>query len=396
MLLRAAAVFVVVLILPGCGAEAPADPPGDGGDAVAAADGGPTADGGGIPVLDAGVVPEYLPGQDVIVSYQLADLSPTSAGIVAAIVDAGARVYLIVPDDPADAARAQALATLAEVLGDRMAWVVLVPHQMPGATAEDPTVWARDWAPLSAVTASGARQLLDFGYAPSRPIDDAVPATLAAQLGLERVAVPLRFEGGNFMGTEDGRCFTTQQVLYENDGLTEAQLQATFRDLLGCRTTTIFPTGIDDTHHIDIWAKLVSKDTVLVNEIRAATLERVAPDQGLATEVAFVKQYLDARAADLAALGLTVVRLPMPAPFFKYGITIVPTYSNALLVNTTAIIPSFQASGFSFMDEDLYPTYEADAAAIYRAAGFTPVFVEAGELAKGHGSIHCATMQLAL
>ena len=340
-------------------------------------------------------VPEYMPGQSVVLSYQIFDYEPKAAALFLALLDAGApQIYLVAPDNAADPLRVRVMTELRAALGTKFSQVILIERPMASATPEDPTVWARDWAPITVKNGFGARKFLDFGYYPKRPIDDGAPLALGRQMGVAVDAVPMFFEGGNFMTDEAGNCFSTRRVLHANPKMTEAQVLDLYRSALGCKTTHLFPVGLDTTRHLDIWAKMVSSTTVLVNEILPETMEAAAIDHELARDCQTARIYLDEGAAVFQAKGYRVIRIPMPIPFQKYGASLVRTYSNSILVNTTAIIPSFERESMVMFDKALNKFYETQVAAAYQAAGFTPVFQPADELLRGRGALHCASMQV--
>lgn len=80
--------------------------------------------------------------------------------------------------------------------------------------------------------------------------------------------------------------------------------------------------------------------------------------------------------------------MPVGRPVLgEMGFVSLPSYTNSLLVNGTAIIPQYKESG-AFSD------YDNKAVEIYRSAGFKTVLIDARILTRNGGAIHCATMQV--
>jgi agmatine/peptidylarginine deiminase len=259
------------------------------------------------------------------------------------------------------------------------------------------TVWARDWAPLTALrTTSDGRSesvLLDFNYYQKRPADEMVPRVFAKALGMSRVSVPVYNEGGNFMVNEDGLCLMSSRVTEANSAavagrfdvvMDDHAIDAQYRALAGCKRTRIFPRmPSEGTGHIDMWAKFLNNNTVLVNQLEPATAQT---DSSFSDNLQAIHAYLEARVADLQAMGLTVVRIPMPLPLA--GMT--RSYTNSLLLNGTALVPVYRNPA---PDQDLFGDYERRVKAAYEAAGFKFVPILSDSMIAQGGAVHCVTMQ---
>ncbi len=340
------------------------------------------------------VQPEYADNDAVIVSSALID-SFGREDIVKAIVDAGAkRVYMTSSRGAGLTLQSASLSKLRQMLGSQINKVSLVEQADSGYV----TVWARDWSPLGAVSSNNKLHLLDLNYYPRRPADDATSRSLAGFTGLTRVSVPVYNEGGNFMINGRGECLMTtrvtdanQDVFKNGDMILDASaIKSYYGDFAGCRETHIFPRmPTETTGHIDMWAKFLNDDTVIVGEIGDETL---AYAQGSSRGLAMtIQEYLNDRAEDLTQLGYRVVRIPMPVPATR----LFRSYTNSLLMNGTAIVPQYRnGSGVSYQDQALLTSYENRVKQIYQEAGFKVVFIPSDQLIASGGAVHCVTMQL--
>jgi agmatine deiminase len=128
--------------------------------------------------------------------------------------------------------------------------------------------WARDYSPWFIADSAHQVAIVDFPYNRPRPNDDAVPALMAAELGLPLYGMNLLHTGGNFMCDGLGRAASTTLVQDENQSLSSAQINALMYDYLGIDTYYT----IDDPmnayiDHIDCWAKFLAPDKILLGEV---------------------------------------------------------------------------------------------------------------------------------
>jgi agmatine deiminase len=350
------------------------------------------------------VVPEYKPTSGVIVSLPLIT-EFNREDLIVELFEAGAdKVWLTTERTSRMSKDSSVFNRLAKQLGDRFADVELVPQAAGGNV----TVWARDWAPLGAASRSEAfaddLRLVDFNYYPRRQADDAAARAMETVYSLERISVPVYNEGGNFMNNDRGDCMMSTRVVeanaaryFSNDMvLNREQIKTYYRDFAGCRRVTIFDRlPYEGTGHIDMWAKFLDNETVLVGSIYDESLEylnRGSQDYQAAMEI---REYLDARAADIRALGYNVLRIPMPTPIISRYSTL-RSYTNSLLVNGTAIVPQYNraAYGYRYADQQLKDFYEAEVRDVYEQAGYEVRFVPSDQLIFNGGAVHCVTMQV--
>lgn len=345
------------------------------------------------------VPPEYAPTEAVVLSLE-AIRTYGMERLFQEILAAGAgKIYLVVPANyNASIATGSDFRALRSRLGTAdLAKIQIVRHQRQGVN----TVWARDWAPLGGVTDDGRRLLLDFNYRMNqRPTDDNAPSALTAGLsGYERVSIPVYNDGGNFMANDDRHCLMTTRTTDDNGKSFHAadmilgaeQVKAYFKAYAGCADVDIFPRiPYEFTGHIDMWAKFLDNDTVIAGRIEQKAVDLVKGNAN--KKVQDVQAYLDRRRSELTAMGYEVLAIPMPVPEFGFGGDVFRTYTNSLIVNSTAIIPQYTAS--SYTDSRFRKEYEDAVAGAYQKAGYTVRFVPSDGIIGHGGSVHCITMQL--
>lgn len=353
------------------------------------------------------VVPEYDPVESVVISMPLIE-GYGKEDLVKAILDAGAKKVFVTVESYRSGmtTNSKSFSTLKNLLGRDIEKVELVPQAKGG----DLTVWARDWAPLGALSGSDKSDgpiLVDFNYYPDRPSDDVTSISMEKSLDYDRVSVPVYNEGGNFMVNSRGECLMTSRVSEANEDaytaddmiLDDDEIKQYYKDFAGCEKVTIFPRmPYEGTGHIDMWGKFLDNDTVIVGDIQPETMRISRIQGGYAESFSLrISQYLDDRTRDLQNLGYTVKRIPMPLPD-NYAIR---SYTNSLLVNGVALVPRYEVGfdpdtygEYAYYDENLQSEYESEVRRAYEASGFKVKFINSDELIAYGGAIHCVTMQL--
>ena len=204
------------------------------------------------------------------------------------------------------------------------------------------SIWTRDYGPQD-VFAGGVYGIVDGIYNRPRPDDDQVPVELGTLWGCTVYGMDLLFTGGNFMPDGHGRAFSTDLIWDENTSLTHAEIDQMVEDYLGITDYVVLPdittSGI---HHIDCWAKLLSEETILVQE--------VAPTHPFYSE-------LESRVATLEALTNCYGRPYNVIRVFceSIGGDDVACYTNSLTLNNKVFVPLFGVSS----DSTALATYEA-------------------------------------
>jgi agmatine/peptidylarginine deiminase len=252
------------------------------------------------------------------------------------------------------------------------------PEHLAFTEFEFDNVWMRDSGPIVLKRKKdGARIVADLGDNGVGELtgarDDAIPRQYAHlrrwdHENLNAFALP----GGNFMTDGQGRVFLTNAVLENEHNDSEEDVE-TYLNQLGAREVVYFErmplhaarlrkSDPVDPGHIDMFAKLVDPATVLVSDSD--------DDPG-------DKAVLDRNAKRFEALGYRVVRL-LAASSLK-----LETYTNALLVGHTALVPIYQVKA-------------RDEAALeaYRRLGWKAVGIDARAIVQHNGAVHCLSMQV--
>lgn len=196
--------------------------------------------------------------------------------------------------------------------------------------------WARDALPVPVIGFDQKLKLVDAKYYHHYEADlffaDFTDAILFKH--------PYFYEGGNFASDSKGNCFLI-------DHRTGKDLpDQVLSEFYGCRTITRLPF-VEGIGHVDERVKIISDKVAFTD----------------------TKSYIPY----LKAKGFEVVLLPKPEIFNG-------TYLNSLQINGTVYLPVF----------DVREDYEAIVA--YERLGFRVIPVNARELVRGFGSIHCISM----
>ncbi|MBN1550783.1 agmatine deiminase family protein [bacterium] len=231
------------------------------------------------------------------------------------------------------------------------------------------SVWMVDYGPFF-VEVDGDRQIIDHIYDRyGRWEDDKFPWRLGEAWSVPWYSSDLRIEGGNFIADGDGICFITDRVIEQNAPyLSEQEVYDRLRDYCGCDTIHVLDRLNDGTGHIDMFAKLLDVDTMLIGQYQSSQPEYNTLENN-ATYVA----------SQTASNGnpYDVVRVPMPGQSSSYW-----TYTNSLIVNDHVFVPTYSL-----------PTMDAQAIQIYQTAmpGYSVVGIDASDVIGSGGAIHCTT-----
>lgn len=339
------------------------------------------------------IPPEFAPVSHVVVT-DLLIRDYDNPALVSQILGAGAKVLLLSNDlKPGDEAQ-RWLQEQGFSAAERQAiTVVQEPFDTP---------WIRDYGPMSAIglRSDGTRGplLVDFSYTVQSQLDDVIPAPVAKALDLPLKSLPLAVDGGNFLSNGID-CFMAAPARdIPESGEVRSREIARQKDIwqkhyqeLGCRKVVFFDHAPHP--HIDMWAKIVSRDVVLVSELQKKSLEAVTmPDGFIPEEYLALKQSLDEQAA-IFAQTMRVERIPMPLPYrgtFR-------NYTNALLINGRAIVPHYIKLGYNYdvyPDEHLKESYQRDVYEAYTRAGYQVEWLDADTLIYNGGSFHCVALQV--
>jgi agmatine deiminase len=243
-------------------------------------------------------------------------------------------------------------------------------------------VWVRDYGPLFITNRRGKLGLTAWRFNAWAKYDDwnhdaAVPAFLAAKLGLPAWQPGMVLEGGSIDVNGAGALLTTEECLLSpvqarNPGMSRGAIEKTLRAYLGVERVIWLGNGIagDDTHgHVDDLARFVGPETVVL----ATERDRSDPNY----------EPLRENAARLREAGLRVVPLPMPRPLVFSGQRLPASYANFYVANGLVLVPTFNDP--------------ADRMALNALARLFPgravTGIDSTGLIWGLGALHCMTQQ---
>ncbi|MGV3523637.1 MAG: agmatine deiminase family protein [Candidatus Sericytochromatia bacterium] len=368
--------------------------------------------------------PEYEPIQGLLISEHLASF-PNGQVLLKTLLEQNLDIWFLSANAQNIAATQEILSARFGIASDQMARF----KPLPIATQ---TVWARDWAPLFTFSTLAPDQvgLMDFRYYPDRPVDDAVaqnmlhflntsatnPALseLFPKLRYEQLPVNVELEGGNLMCTREN-CFMTEEVLQRIENRTgktgdAEQVVFELEKYLEQEVWIVPRIPSESTGHIDIWAKFLSRDRVIIGEISTESLNQVPEFQR--EKYLAVQAFLEEQATGLKADGsespqalasvlkreepeIQILRIPMPTPGVYQGSDVFRTYTNSLLLNQVAIVPRYgQGSRARIGNRQLNLQQEARVQALYEEAGFQVIWIPADNLIRDGGAWHCVSMQI--
>lgn len=248
------------------------------------------------------------------------------------------------------------------------------------------SVWVRDYGPWTIYNDyAGQMSLTDWVYNRPRPYDDVIPVTFADlyRYNIYEMTQPpndLVATGGNFMTDGHGTAFSSELVLNENPGKTEAQINAIVEQFMGVdRYIKLENLPYDGIHHIDMHMKLLDEETLLVGQYPEGVADGPQIEQNL--------QYILDNVPTCFGNQYDVVRIPMPPDQYGYY----PhqggdyrTFTNSLIVNKTVIIPIYETQ------------YDTTAYRIYQNAmpGYNIVGIDSDVIIPALGTIHCITKEI--
>ena len=234
--------------------------------------------------------------------------------------------------------------------------------------------WSRDFVPEVVIGADGRATLVQFNY--PRPESKASGAALAASLNLPLVTSDIRLDGGNILvDAAKSRLLLTERTLRDNPALTRAKIEKSLKASLGVKEIVWMPElPGEQTGHVDMFAKLVGDDTVLLARTRD-------PEK---------KKALDEAQSRLKAAGYRVRRVDLAGNGAGY---FVPSYTNSLIIGKTAYVPTY-AEVPAENHRAIFKKADAAAAEVYRSLGYKVVPMPSYYLLIQGGAVHCMTKTL--
>ena len=302
----------------------------------------------------------------------------------------------------AEAAMAEAVTALAA--GERVRINVLdADHEahvrrLLGPVADTPAVvfhaiatndaWCRDHGAIFVRDEAGELAAVDCGFNawggkyPPWDLDQAVPAQMAAALGLRRFEAGMILEGGSIDVNGAGTLLTTEQCLLNpnrNPGLDRAEIEARLGLLFGVRQVLWLGDGIigDDTDgHVDDITRFVAEDTAVT------VVESDPADPNHAPLAENLERLRSMRLPD--GRPLRIIELPMPEPVELEGERLPASYGNFYIANEAVLLPVFGQPRDAEAARILQPCFPRRRI----------VPIRANELVVGLGAFHCLTQQV--
>jgi agmatine deiminase len=253
-------------------------------------------------------------------------------------------------------------------------------------------VWCRDHGPIfvkQRETGEVAVTDWDFnawgGKFPPWDLDDTIPATIAASLGMRVFKGGMILEGGAIEINGAGQLLTTEAVLLNpnrNPQLGRAEIEQRLRDGLGISEVLWLKQGIegDDTDgHIDDLARFIDPRTILA----CVDPSPGSPNRAiLADNLARLRSFIGPNNR-----AFEVVKIPLPEACEVPGwrLPVLPaSYVNFLIVNGGVLVPTFRqgknddrALG---MIRELFPDREITG-------------IDCLDLVEEGGTLHCISQQ---
>jgi agmatine/peptidylarginine deiminase len=259
------------------------------------------------------------------------------------------------------------------------------------------TVWVRDYGPNPVYQNDvDSLVLIDWIYNRPRPADDVIPNVISEHLGAPlytttEVPYDLVHTGGNFMADGLGMGFSSQLILEENDisnnfgtsNHTEGAIDTLMELFMGIEEYPKMQSLLyDGINHIDMHMKLLDEQTLLIGEFPEGTSDGPQIEENIQYVLDFFKTYWDT--------DFRVERIIQPPcrngqyPPYCSASYEYRTYTNALFVNKTVLVP-------------IYLT-DTDSLALARWQELMPGYkirgIDCRQIINSGGAIHCVTKEI--
>ena len=247
--------------------------------------------------------------------------------------------------------------------------------------------WARDFVPQY-VKVAGGKKAHFVRFRDHRAEAVKVTDKLFRSTGISLIVSNITFQFGNMLMGPDNTLYTTERVLRANPGVSKQTIIDELKSKLNVDKVIVLPELPEEsTGHIDMFAKFVSPDTVVVAD--SANAKK--------------KKMLDLVASKFNQFGYKVFRVKNAEAGEEASVM---SYANATILNNTIIIPKYsvekpEAGGLSPNDNRIYAARDNEAVKLYEnlgrtlyGNGFKIVQVPTGEIIQSGGSVHCLTREL--
>ena len=239
------------------------------------------------------------------------------------------------------------------------------------------SIWIRDYGPFF-IEKNGEISIIDFNYVGHRArlIDDIYPTLYGIENDIEfdfKTNFALCIQGGNYMSDGQGLAMVANYSMeIGNPRKTLDEMRNILKQYLGLDEVLVLTSQADDgTGHIDMFSKLINKDTLIVGKWQDTN------------DVNY--QILEDNAQLLIDRGYNIIRIPMLRDPDVEKNTIW-TYTNSLIITGTnkkiVLVPQYGAVEDSIaieIYEQVMPDYEI-------------IGIFSNLVIDYFGSIHCTTM----
>jgi agmatine deiminase len=244
-------------------------------------------------------------------------------------------------------------------------------------------IWLRDTGPifqandrcsLFTFNGWGGKYVLDH--------DDTVGEFVAREAGAEFVRYSRVLEGGALDWDGEGTVLTTRECLLNpnrNPGMSEADVEAFLRDMLGMKRVIWIERGLMNDHtdgHIDNIARFIAPGVVVCQ----SAADGEDPNAERLDEIAAqLEGQRDARGRMLQ-----VIRVPSPGRVNdEDGEPVPASHMNFLIGNATVVVPTYGTKTAQAAVDALKPLFP----------GRSVVGLPARHILTGGGAFHCITQQ---
>jgi agmatine deiminase len=245
------------------------------------------------------------------------------------------------------------------------------------STTPTNSYWIRDYGPFF-IEKNGELSIVDFNYVGhrNRLLDDIYPTLYGIENNIEfdfKANFALCIQGGNYMSDGQGLAMVANYSLeIGNPKNSLDEMSDILKQYLGLNEVLILTSQADDgTGHIDMFSKLISKDTLLVGQWENTN------------DINY--QILENNTQLLIDKGYNIIRIPMLRDPDEEKNTIW-TYTNSLIINGTnkkiVLVPQYgtvEDSTAISIYEQAMPEYEI-------------IGINCNLIIDYWGAIHCTTM----
>ena len=214
------------------------------------------------------------------------------------------------------------------------------------------SIWIRDYGGNTIYSEDvGERALTDWIYNRPRPLDDIMPTEHANMIGMPIYVTDTGINdlvntGGNYMSDGLGNAFASNLILEENEAgnpynvsaKTEDEIDAIMNAYMGIENYIKMETlPYDEIHHIDMHMKLLDEETILVSKYP----EGVADGPQIEENIDYVLSNFQSPFGTpyeikwIDAPPSTSGSYPDTGGYYR-------TYSNAVFVNKSIIVPTYR------------------------------------------------------